>query len=350
MLAYERDVGTLLAQASKYGEATHLAKAAAVIRQDMLQHKSHFSPAVDMACIEQAVPQSLLQFVCMIEHGVEIKSQIHHGTLKSNLAISQLLMFSCFAKSREDTQAVHRHKKDHGTPFAVYIGMSLYAKTRKRKLIDMLHEHGLCISYDRVLEISGQLGDAVLSQYVDEGVVCPPVLRKYLLTTSAVDNIGHNPSATTAKTSFHGTSVSIFQHPAPDHAGDRREPPIINTDNRVKRIPELPETYTSIWPAFLTKNPDPPLAVHQTLPSPKVIQLHLKDEYAWLEQMSLTEYVAVEVGVTWAAYHAQQKRGKPFEVRITLLLPLLRDQAQSLATIKHVMEKVRDTVNFLNQV
>jgi len=35
-------------------------------------------------------------------------------------------------------------------------------------------------------------------------------------------------------------------------------------------------------------------------------------------------------------------------VSITSLLPLLRDQAHSAATLKHAMEKIRDTVAFLN--
>ena len=32
--------------------------------------------------------------------------------------------------------------------------------------------------YDRVLEMSAQLGDATVSKYVEDGDVCPPVLRK----------------------------------------------------------------------------------------------------------------------------------------------------------------------------
>ena len=75
----------------------------------------------------------------------------------------------------------------------------------------MLNENGLSISYDRDLEISAQLGESVVAQYVEDGVV----LRKQLFTISAVDKIDHNTTATTAKTSFHGTSVSLFQHPSP---------------------------------------------------------------------------------------------------------------------------------------
>ena len=54
------------------------------------------------------------------------------------------------------------------------------------------------------------------------------------------------------------------------------------------------------------------------------------------------------VNVTWSAHHASKKRFAPFEVSFTALLPLLRDQAHSVAKIKHVMDKISDTLAFLN--
>ena len=44
--------------------------------------------------------------------------------------------------------------------------------------VELLHEHGLNISYDKVQEIPAQLGDAAVSRYQVEGLVCYPVLRK----------------------------------------------------------------------------------------------------------------------------------------------------------------------------
>ena len=40
-----------------------------------------------------------------------------------------------------------------------------------------------------------------------------PFYKKELFITSAVDNIDHNPSATTATILFHGIGISVFQHP-----------------------------------------------------------------------------------------------------------------------------------------
>ena len=86
------------------------------------------------------------------------------------------------------------------------------------------------------------------------------------------------PSSTTAKTSFHGTSISICQHPRPDYAGELHEAPMINDNtNKVKRVPELPESYTNVRPAHIAKNHTPHKEMSLTLPSPTFIQSHLKE-------------------------------------------------------------------------
>lgn len=226
--------------------------------------------------------------------------------------------------------------------------MKVFAKTRKRELIDKLHENGISISYDRVLEISGQLGETVVNQYVEEDVVCPPVLRKGLFTTSAVDNIDHNPTATTASTSFHGTSISMFQHPSSDNRGEVRASPKI-TDSRAKKVPELPESYTNIPPAFFRKKIPAPSTIDDiSLPDPSLFQRNLRLEYEWLEKVHGTTDVDDSSNITWSAHHASQQRTKDFDTSITSLLPLLRDQAHSVATIKHAMNKIREGVAFLN--
>ncbi|KAJ7388335.1 hypothetical protein OS493_038334 [Desmophyllum pertusum] len=169
--------------------------------------------------------------------------------------------------------------------------------------------NGLSISYDRVLENLSTVRRISCCTVCARWSTLSPSLEKALFTTAAVDNIDHNPTASTAQTSFHGPSVSIFQHPSTENAGD--EP-------------------------------------NQSLPAPESIWLHLKEEYSWLEEVFLTEDVADAVSITWSAHHATQKRSHPFEVSISAMMPLWRDQAHSVATIKHAMAKVRDTVAFLN--
>lgn len=141
----------------------------------------------------------------------------------------------------------------------------------------------MSISYDRVLEISAQLGDATVSMYVEEGLVCPPVLRKGLFTTAVMDNIDHNPSATTATTTFHGTSISVFQHPATDNHGEARQALNLRPE-RVKSIPELPDSFTNIAPASFKSKPTPPCG---TVPVPTIVQ------WQWPEQYGEDKYLVM---------------------------------------------------------
>lgn len=90
LLVFKKDVGEILAQASKYGEAIHMAKAAGMIRRNMLKRKRPFNSTFHDGCLEDPVPASLLQFVCLIEHGADIKSQLQHGASKSDLALDNI--------------------------------------------------------------------------------------------------------------------------------------------------------------------------------------------------------------------------------------------------------------------
>ena len=179
--------------------------------------------------------------------------------------------------------------------------MSVYAKTRKQVLVELLHGHGLSVSYDRVLEISAQLGDATVSRYQEEGVVCPPIRRKRLFTTAAMDNIDHNPTATTANTYFHGTSISLFQYPTSDNKDEKLEPIQIR-DHSVKTVPELPYSYTNIRPAaFPSKNPSPPRA--NTTATTHLPKLQLTNEFEWLEKISLTQNIESDISLNWSCIH-----------------------------------------------
>jgi hypothetical protein len=59
---------------------------------------------------------------------------------------------------------------------------------------------------------------------------------------------------TTSKYSFHGTGISIFQHPADENDGVERQVMIFKTDKpTTNQISELPDEYTNMKPA-LEKN------------------------------------------------------------------------------------------------
>lgn len=118
-----------------------------------------------------------------------------------------------------------------------------------------------------------------------------------------MNNINHNPSSIMATISFHGTSISIFQHTT---SGNQEvQEPILIKNTKVKKVPEIPDSYTNVYPAFFTiKNPSPPKGnvTYESLPN-----LSLTNEYEWLHKVSLTQEVHDNVNITWSAHHAKEK-------------------------------------------
>jgi len=57
-----------------------------------------------------------------------------------------------------------------------------------------------------------------------------------LFTVAAADNIDYNPSAATAKDSFHCTGISLMQHPFHEFDGNNRGVLVINQLLLVKQL------------------------------------------------------------------------------------------------------------------
>ena len=75
LLAFHKDVGLVLSEASDYySEVIILSKAANILRRHMLDHNYAFDGTFHEGWIEQAILPTLLQFVAMLEHEADIKS------------------------------------------------------------------------------------------------------------------------------------------------------------------------------------------------------------------------------------------------------------------------------------
>ena len=257
LLAFDSDMGYAIhkfCDEDYDSEAICLAKAAKIVRRDMLELRAMFTGSFDQDCQQKSVPKSLLALVDMIHNGPNIADHNSPNMSQATLSIAQLLQYNTFARRRPGSNAIY-HMKGRETPLPIYMGLTLHAKTRKRDLVDTLFSLGLSISYDRVLEISTAMNNRVCELYMSDNVVCPPNLREGLFCTAAVDNIDHNPSSTTSTDSFHGTGISLFQYPTIDEQGhDRRQLSYV-TDELLanKTLLELPESYTNVKPLLLTK-------------------------------------------------------------------------------------------------
>ena len=91
------------------------------------------------------------------------------------------------------------------------MGLMVHSRTRKKRRIEELNEYGLSISYKRILEIQNSITNQLYKLHDVQRSVCPPRLQENIFTVSAIDNLDHNPSCSTAKDFFHDIGISIFQ-------------------------------------------------------------------------------------------------------------------------------------------
>ena len=194
----------------------------------------------------------------------------------------------------------------------------------------MFCDLGLCISYDRVLSISTDIANLVTSRFEQEGVVCPPKLYKDVFTTGAIDKIDHNPSATTAHDSFHGTTISLFQHPTAENRGSKCNIPVLHgTVQTHKHESQLPESFCNVPPAILpVKNPIVP-DLQSNIPiisnTAEELVSEIQNEREWLENAKNTaskEKLDKDDLISWAAFHAAEQPNVSFEPAVILLLPM----------------------------
>jgi len=160
--------------------------------------------------------------VTMLLRGADILDQDSTDS-QACLSVAQTILFNCkkkaTAKNKVSTMK-NRHSLEYEPPLPLYTGLNVHTQTRSKKLIMELHELGLSVSYDSLRE--NQLATAVCEDIEKKGVVCVSQLRKGLFTTGALDNLDHNPSSTTAKGSFHGTGITLFQSPTKSKMGSPR--------------------------------------------------------------------------------------------------------------------------------
>ena len=208
------DVGTALRQACKNdvdNDAYILAQVACIVRRKIMNTTTQFDGTFSANCQVECLPQPLQTLVAMLCDGASITEQSLATQNQAQLSICQLIIFNSLLRRKKQTP-ITQQNKFREPPLPVYLGVFLHSKTRKRELVDTLFELGLSVSYDRVLEISTNVGTKICKCYDRLNMLCLPQLKRGVFTTSVVDNINHQTSATTAKGSFNGMGISVFQH------------------------------------------------------------------------------------------------------------------------------------------
>ena len=383
VLMFNKDLGAAIKQAcTQDSQAVGLVRAAEVVRREIFKFTAAFNGNFEDGCQEKSVPATLRTLIALILDGsaaIEHSHNFDQSHRQAVLTISQLVSFNCRKFSRQES-SFQRHNKERETPLPIYLSLKVHAETRKKELVDTLSSMGMGISYKRLMAISSQAGNAVIKRFEQDGVVVPPSMRRGVFTVGVVDNIDHNPSSTTASDSFHGTGISLIQTRGVDDDVIEQPAPLFDPKEPCNGIPQLPEKYSTVLPAavssaeqFVPKSTGP----HK----PEILQevKNHQEEYGWLETVhkslsnkssddtpteeiamesprpTPTEEIAIEspsqkdqLALSWAAYHSVQRPSAGDPKAIIKLLPLLLQNAHSVALIKHVMDLMKGATEFLN--
>ena len=225
-----------------------LNKTAKIVRKDLLVSDEVFDGDVSEKRQSSSVPNSLVKLISTILEGGEPSRELSAGLQKVSVNLSQLIRFNGVKqKHREGTQKF-RHSRNNEPPLPVLNGLMVQARTGKRKLADRLAS-SVSISYDCVMNLRRSISNQVWMEYQANGLVCPVDLKKNVFTTAAIDNLNHNRSSANAEFSFHGTTVSNFQH-ADYHLSLPSFRVNAKNSGRGKQG-KLPVSYTHIQPIVL---------------------------------------------------------------------------------------------------
>ena len=105
-------------------------------------------------CQLKADPSHLLLLLGLILEGSK-DLNISDTTASVASKLSQLARFNAVKKKRTGINCCHTKKNE--PPLPVLIGLAVYSQTGEKKIREKLYSNGLCISYDRVIEVENNI-------------------------------------------------------------------------------------------------------------------------------------------------------------------------------------------------
>jgi hypothetical protein len=263
----------------------------------------------------------------MILNSPNLEDQDNHES-QPCLTIAQTIYFNI--KKKNLVNAVYtRHTLEREPPLPLYKAIRIHASTRSKNIVQNLYRLGTSVSYKRVMEVEEGLAVSVCNRFREDGVVAPVHLRKGLFTVGAQDNLDHNPSSTTAQSSFHGTGISLLQFPTKRNPGELR--PSIAFPSNGTQNHSLPDDYATV-PAVALKTSDVAVPVCHIEPYNSCLNEAKKLEESWLKSSLdlLGKDLDESDKIVWAAYHATHQAEIEDPPAITALLPLFYEKAATL--------------------
>ena len=316
-----------------------LSKTAKIIRKKLFECDEVFNGDLSLEKQITSVPGVLVKLVSLILEGGSPNQDISENLEKISTNIGQLIRYNSVKQKRRENVRSFRHSKKNEPPLPVLIGLMIHAKTGKRSVVDILASKGLSINYERVLEIKRAISNQVCSKYQESGMVCPSQLKDNIFTTAAIDNLDHNLTSATSQGSFHGTTISIFQHPS-----DPLPNPLflLETSNtkRSTRL-SLPESFTELRPTAEPKSE--PTQNTRVSDSFKGTSIH-HDVTSWLEVLGKDSEEGTKRN--FSSFYSKDAVS-PIKCG-SHLLPLIQEPVTCPATVRHAVHIIRKITGKVN--
>jgi len=195
--------------------------------------------------------------------------------------------------------------------------------------------------------LSNQLGNVVIDAFDTHQAAIGSKSSTGQFTTCAFDNLDHNPSSSTAYGSFHGSGLSITQHPEENCARFAVMNSAIAHDTP-KVLKPLPSFYTSLQtiPSIQYPTKLPPHSFPVSAFFASSMSMVVENEYDWLNH--IWENYATNMMLNWSSFYAEKELSGTLPKCETNLLPLFTESSTDPSMVYHAMRLVKKSTDFLN--
>ncbi|XP_073237151.1 uncharacterized protein [Porites lutea] len=101
-------------------------------------------------------------------------------------------------------------------PQHLAVSLAIHQAVRSKELVNLLHEFGMAVEYNRLLRVESQIEKTVLKRIESEGGMFLPLdIVKGRYVYFAVDNIDFSEDTPEGKRTLHGTAMAIYQKVEP---------------------------------------------------------------------------------------------------------------------------------------
>jgi len=251
-----------------------------------------------------------------------------------------------YRKEKKTAKSSQRHAANVETPLNLYLGFRLFSE-RCKDLITALNNLQLCPSYQRIQTLSNQVGNLIIDSFDSHQAAVGSKFSFGQFTSGALDNLDHNPSSSTAYGSFHGSAISLTQHPHDISNQNEIKCSSIKEDTP-KHLKELPTFYNGIQSIDYSNRsasvPKTNLQVSTFLK--ENMSLLMDGESDWLNHV--WENCSSDALCNWSTFYAKQSPSSPSPKCKTSLLPLFQESSTDPSMVYHAMILVKRSTEVLN--